>query len=139
MESKKVIYDGKDAIFGRMGSVVAKELLKGKSVELINCESILVSGDKKLFVDKLLAKLKMGRGSSLKGPKYIRQEDRLVKRMIRGMLPWDRAKGREAYKKLRCHIGAGDLNEEELKKAVVFKHEMPRRYFSIKEVVRMLK
>lgn len=135
METKKMIYDGKGAILGRLGSVVAKDLLKGKYVELINCEEILVSGDKKLFVQKLLAKLKMGRGSSLKGPKYIRQEDRLVKRIIRGMLPWDRPKGRDAYKRFKCHIGSGNLSEEDLKKALEFKHQMPRKYFSIKEVV----
>jgi large subunit ribosomal protein L13 len=131
----KLIYDGSGAVFGRMASVVSKELLKGNYVFVVNCEAVVVSGEKKIFVEKLLAKLRMGRGSSMKGPKYIKRSDRLLKRMIRGMLPWDRAKGREAYKRLMCFVGTGDLKEEELKNARVFKHQMPRKYSTIKEIV----
>ena len=96
---EKLVYDGKGAVFGRMATVVAKELLKGKSIEVINAEAIIVSGKKELFAKKIQEKRNMGSGGSLKGPKYIRQSDRLVKRMIRGMLPWDRMKGRDAFKR----------------------------------------
>ncbi|MCR4285174.1 MAG: uL13 family ribosomal protein [archaeon] len=133
------IFDGSDAVFGRMASIITKELLKGGSVDLINCGEIIISGDKKNFVKKIISKRNMGRGSSLKGPKYIRLEDRLVKRMIRGMLPRDRARGREAFKRLKCHIGKGDLGEEELKSVVKFSHRKPREYSTIKEVVGLLR
>jgi large subunit ribosomal protein L13 len=135
----KIIVNGADAILGRLGSFVAKELLKGKSVLLINCEKIIVSGKKVGFVNNIKRKREMGRGSSLKGPKYIRQEDRLVKRIIRGMLPWDRMKGREAYRRLRCEIGSADLKEEELKGLKEFKHRKPRNYTYMNEIVRALK
>ena len=135
----KIIVNGTDAILGRLGSFVAKELLKGKSVVLINCEKIIVSGKKADFVDKVKRKRKMGRGSSLKGPKYIRQEDRLVKRIIRGMLPWDRMKGRDAYRRLRCEIGNGNLEEGELTDLKEFKHKKPRNYTYMNEIVRALK
>ena len=36
----KIIVDGKNAILGRLGSYVAKELLKGNSVEVINSEEV---------------------------------------------------------------------------------------------------
>ena len=101
----KIIYDGSDAVFGRLASVVAKDLLKGEEVDIINCEKIIVSGDKKLLAKKILQKREMGSGGSMKGPKYPRVADRLVKRMIRGMLPRDRAKGRDAFRKLKVHIG----------------------------------
>lgn len=136
---RRIIYDGKDAIFGRIASLVAKDLLKGNYVDLINCEEIVISGSRDFFVKKMIAKLKMGRGSSLKGPIYIRKEDRLVKRMIRGMLPWDRPKGREAYKRLKCHIGSGGFSEEDLKSAVKIKNRIPRKNFKIKEVIELLK
>jgi large subunit ribosomal protein L13 len=135
----KIVVDGSEGILGRVGSFVAKELLKGKKVVLINCEKIIVSGKKADFVGKIKRKRKMGQGSSLKGPKYIRKEDMLVKRIIRGMLPWDRMKGREAYKRLRCEIGKGDLNEEELEKVKDFKHQKPQRYSYLKEIVEALK
>jgi len=135
----KFIVDGDGAIFGRMASEVAKELLKGNSVEIINCEKIIVSGDKKFIVEKINSKRKMGSGGSLKGPKYIRQEDRLVKRMIRGMLPRDRTKGQEAYKRLKCHVGLGDLKEENLKNVRKFDHQKPRKFSTIKHFVRLLR
>lgn len=153
----KLIYDGKGVVFGRLASVVAKNLLKGNSVDVINCEEIIVSGDKKLFAKKILDKREMGAGSSLKGPKYPRVADRLVKRMIRGMLPRDRMKGQDAFRRLRCHIGSGDLapkgvppaqmasaiadkvGKDELKNVVKLNYKKPMKYSSIKEIVRLLK
>ena len=134
----KIIYNGKDAVFGRLASVVAKDLLKGNFVDVINCEDIVVSGRKEVFVKKIRAKMEMGRGSSLKGPKYIRVADRLVKRMIRGMLPRDRMKGQDAFKRLKCHVGNGNFTEEDLKDVKEFKHMKPMKYSTIKEIVRML-
>lgn len=136
---EKLVFDGKDAVFGRMATVVSKELLKGNFVDVINCEEIIISGDRKVFVEKIRRKRDMGRGGSLKGPKYIRQSDMLVKRMIRGMLPRDRMKGQEAFKRLRCYVGSGNLDEEALKKAKEFKHQRPMKYSRISEVVKSLK
>ena len=135
----KIVYNGKGAIFGRLASVVTKDLLKGNFVDIINCEEIIVSGRKEIFIEKIRAKRRMGRGSSLKGPKYIRVEDRLIKRMIRGMLPRDRAKGQEAFERLKCHIGNGNLAEEDLKNVKEFKHMKPKKYSTIKEIVRKLR
>jgi large subunit ribosomal protein L13 len=135
----KIVVNGEEGILGRVGSFVAKELLKGKSVDLINCEKLVVSGKKKGFVDRVKQKRKMGQGSSLKGPIYIRQADRLVKRIIRGMLPWDRAKGRDAYKRLKCHDTEEGFKEDEVKAAKKFKHRKPMKYSYMKEIVRALK
>ena len=132
----KIIYDGEGCVFGRLASVVAKDLLKGNSVDVIGCEKIIVSGDKKLFAEKILAKRAMGSGGSLKGPRYPRVADRLVKRMIRGMLPWDRMRGREAFKRLKCYIG--DKKEDGVE-IIKLKHKKPMRCFTIKEVVGLLK
>jgi large subunit ribosomal protein L13 len=135
----KLIVDGDGAIFGRMASFVAKELLKGDSVDILNSEKVIISGDKRVFAKKILARREMGGGGSLKGPKYIRKEDRLLKRMIRGMLPRDRAKGREAFKRLKCHIGNGDFNEADLKNVKTFDHKKLRKYATIKEIMGLIK
>lgn len=136
---KKLIYDGENAIFGRVSAVVAKELLKGNSVILINCEKMFVSGNPKIFAEKILKKRRMGRGGSMKGPKYVRDEEKLVKRMIRGMLPWDRSKGREAYRRLRCYRGNGDLSDSDLKEAKSFSHQVPQKSSTIKQLVRLIR
>ncbi|MDP2947799.1 MAG: 50S ribosomal protein L13 [Nanoarchaeota archaeon] len=136
---EKKIYDGENAIFGRVATVVAKELLKGNIVYLINCEKILISGDKSEFVKKMQAKLKMGRGASMKGPKYSRRADFIVKRMVRGMLPWDRTRGREAYKRFKCFVGSGDLEESDLKKAEKITCRVPYKFFNVEKLVRALR
>jgi len=130
----KLVYDGKDAVFGRMATVVAKELLRGNSVDVINCEDVIISGDKSLFAKKILAKRAMGSGSSMKGPQYSRVADRLIKRMIRGMLPWDRKKGQDAYNRLRCYVGNNNFEGE----AIKFNHAKPMKFATIKEVMRLL-
>ncbi len=132
------VYDGTGSVFGRLASVVAKALLKGYSVDVINCEEIIISGDKKLVAKKIAIKREMGRGSSLKGPKYIRVADRLVKRMIRGMLPRDRMKGQDALRRLKCYVGNGELKEDELKGAIKLDHKKPMKYSPIKEIVELL-
>ena len=137
----KIVYDGTDAVFGRLASRVAKDLLKGDSVDVINVDKIVISGDKKLLVKKILDKRKMGSGASMKGPKYPSSSDRLVKRMIRGMLPWDRAKGREAYKRLRCFVSEeeGRRKKEEGVEVVKLNYQKPRKFFRVEEVVRLLR
>jgi large subunit ribosomal protein L13 len=144
----KLIVDGKDAIFGRLASTVAKDLLKGHSVDIINCELIIVSGDKKLFAKKVLTKGEMGRGASMKGPKYPRVADKLVKRMMRGMIPRTKAKGREAFKRLKCYEGNGPSapigvpsgeGKEDIKEVKKFEHQKPMKYSTIKEIVEILK
>ena len=131
----KIIYDGSDCVFGRLASVVAKDLLKGGSVDVVNCEKIIVSGDKRKFVEKMRLKKWMGEGGSLKGPKYPRVTDRLVKRMIRGMLPRDRMKGQEAFRRLKCFVG----EPEETKDAVKLNQKKPMKFATVGEIVRLLK
>ncbi|MCK4650272.1 uL13 family ribosomal protein [Candidatus Pacearchaeota archaeon] len=136
----KLIYDGKEAVFGRLASVVAKELLKGNSVDIINCGDIIVSGDKKLLAKKILAKKEMGSGGSMKGPKYPRVADRLVKRMIRGMLPRDRVKGQEAFKRLKCYVSESGVGSRESGVGVIkLNHKKPMKFSTVAEIVRLLK
>jgi len=135
---EKVIVNGENAILGRMSTFVAKELLKGKSVDIINSEKVIISGDGKVFAKKIQEKRGMGSGGSLKGPKYIRVEDRLLKRIIRGMLPRDRFKGREAFKRLKCHIGEEAVVSDG-KEIKTFEHRRPRKYSTMNQIVRLLK
>ena len=55
------------------------------------------------------------------------------------MLPWDRTKGREAYKKLRCYVGSGSLDEKMLANPKKFNHKKPFKYTTMKEVVEALR
>jgi len=132
----KLYFDADGAILGRVGSVVAKELLKGKEVFIINAEKAIISGDRLRVIADLHWWADLG-GKGLKGPSVSRNPDLLMKRMIRGMLPSrDRSKGREAYDRLRCYIGNGPLSAEELKNVKKVGVKKPIKYVTLKEVVK---
>jgi len=99
------IIDGKNAILGRLASYAAKEALKGEDIAILNCEQIIVTGNKQNIVDNLEAKRKRV-GSTQKGPKVSRTNEKIVKRVIRGMLPNYRVgRGRVALKRIKCYVG----------------------------------
>ena len=133
----KIYLDAKGAILGRIGSNACKELLKGKEVVIINCEKAIISGDRIKIMADLHWWITLG-GIGLKGPRVSRMPDRLLKRMIRGMLPWDRSKGREAYDRLRCYVGNGELTAEELKqvKVIASTVKKPIKYVVLGEVAK---
>jgi large subunit ribosomal protein L13 len=97
------IIDANNLILGRMATVVAKRLLQGEHIMIINAETAIISGKKLSQVKK--AKKKLEIGHPRKGPYFPRRPDRYVKRAIRGMLPRKKPKGKDAYKRLRVFIG----------------------------------
>src|SRR3989338_6403441 len=111
-----MIIDAKDTILGRLGSFVAKQVLRGNEVDVVNCEEAVVSGKKQALLSNYIRRI--DRKAPGKGPYLYRRPDMFVRRTIRGMLPFKTSRGREAFKKIKCHIGV----PPELKdsKAVVF-------------------
>jgi large subunit ribosomal protein L13 len=101
-----VVIDGTDAVFGRLATQVAKALLNGEEIQLINCENMLISGDPKVLIQKFLARRRIqNKGTPEYSPKWPKVPHLLVKRMIRGMLPHKTARGREAIKRLMVYTG----------------------------------
>jgi large subunit ribosomal protein L13 len=98
-----IVIDATNLIVGRMGAKVAKMLLLGETIELVNCEKAVMTGNKHFILTKYMQRRK--RGIPLKGPYFPKMPDRIVRRVIRGMLPWQQTRGREAYKRLMCHVG----------------------------------
>ncbi len=116
-----LIVDGKDSIFGRTASFIAKKLLEGEEVALINAERIILSGDKKMLIEKYQHRRRLQhKGTPEYSPKWPRVPYMLVKRMIRGMLPYKTARGRMAYKRLKVY------NDDPGLKGEVIKMESPK-------------
>ncbi len=99
-----MIIDGKDLILGRAAAFIAKKALMGENIDLINCENIVITGNKKNVIAKYKRKKSMGVPS--KGPFQPRLPGMFVRKVIRGMLPYKQFKGKEAFKKIKCHIGS---------------------------------
>ena len=98
-----MIIDATDLILGRLATHAAKLALAGESVIIVNSEKVVVSGTRKIVEAHYLHKLE--RGEARKGPFYPRRADMILRRAIRGMLPWKTDRGRKAYKRVMCHIG----------------------------------
>lgn len=100
----RVVIDATNAVLGRLASYAAKQALLGKQVVIVNAEKAIIVGKKENIIKDYVEKLQRGRGWQ-KGPYWPRQAERLLRRTIRGMLPWKKARGREAYKLVKCYKG----------------------------------
>ena len=104
--SRPIVIDGTNHIAGRLSSNVAKLLLQGNRVTVINSEKIMISGKKRNIVGEYNQFLKISSILHPKhGPFHPRKPDTILSRMIRGMLPRDKPSGKEALRKLRVYIG----------------------------------
>ena len=101
--NNSVIIDAKGLILGRMASNVAKRLLEGETVVILNAEKAAISGKKQHIVTD--AKTFLEVGHPRKGPYHPRRPDKIVSRTIRGMLPRRKPKGIQAFKRLRVYLG----------------------------------
>jgi large subunit ribosomal protein L13 len=100
------IIDADGLILGRMATYVAKRLLNGEEIVIVNAEKAILSGKKSAKLSD--AKQFLGVGAPMRGPYHYRRPDRVVRKSVRGMLPYRRPKGRQAFKRLKVYIGIPD-------------------------------
>ena len=101
----QIIVDGTDHIAGRLCSNVAKLLIQGNRVSVVNCDKIMISGKRKSIVGEYKAFLEIASILHPKhGPFHPRRPDKMITRMIRGMLPRKKPSGQAAFKRLRAYI-----------------------------------
>lgn len=126
------IIDGKNTVLGRLASFAAKEAIRGEDIIVLNCEQVIITGNKKNIKDHF-EKKRTKVGSGQKGPKYSRLNDRIVKRTIRGMLPNHRkGRGKEVFKKIRCYVGVP--KEFQDSKKIELKQKNKNKFIMIKEI-----
>lgn len=102
LNQQKIIIDATNAPLGRLASYAAKQSLLGKSIIIVNCDNAIISGRKTSVIEDYQEATKRG-GSSLKGPHFPKEPFRIVKRTVRGMLPYKQGRGRIAFKKVICY------------------------------------
>jgi len=101
-----VYVDATDQIAGRLSSRVAKLLLSGQKVIVVNAEKALISGSRGSVISAWKERLELSsRVNPIYGPKHPRRPDTILRRMVRGMVPRKKAKGDTAMKRLRVYVG----------------------------------
>ncbi len=135
-----VIYiDASDTVVGRLASYVAKKALEGEEVVIVNCEKAVISGNKENIFERY--KAKRDRGDRYKGPFYPKYPDRIVRRTIRGMLPYKTKRGKEAFRRIKTFIGVPkEYKEKEFMKIDKFSKDNLKhaKYVYLGEVAKFL-
>lgn len=138
-----MIIDATNLIIGRMASVVAKELLKGEKVIIVNAEESIISGARSSVLGKYRERRERKSivNPARHGPFFPRRPEGIIRRAVRGMLPYKKAKGKNAFKNLRVYSGMPKELEgkkiETVELANASKLRVPK-YIKLKELCNLL-
>ena len=106
------IIDADGLIMGRLASTVAKKLLAGEQIDIINAEKAVISGSRITTLREYDVTMQIGKPEF--GPYFPKRPDRILKRTVRGMLPYKRARGKDAMGRLKVYVGVPmELKDEE--------------------------
>ena len=97
------VINGDGLILGRLASVVARRALADEEIAIVNAEKTIISGSRARVLGNYYHK--RVRGSSDWGPYFPRRPEHILKRTIRGMLPYKRPRGVDALRRIRCYVG----------------------------------
>ena len=131
-----IIIDATGSTLGRLSTKVAKRLLKGEEIAVINSEKAIISGKKASI--KNIYKQKREVGTYRKGPFFPRASDKIVKRTIRGMIPYQTSHGREAFKRLKCYIGIPKEFEGKKFEKITEAIKQPINFMTVEELSKFL-
>jgi len=132
----QTVIDAEGLILGRMASVVAKRLLEGERIDIVNAEGAVVSGKRLQVIKERKEFLEVG--GPTKGPFHYRKPNAIIRRTIRGMLPHRKPRGRDAYRRLKVYIGVprklGRVEAESIEVAHV--DRLRGRYITVGEIAK---
>lgn len=127
------VIDAKGAVAGRLSSYAAKKALEGDEVRIINSKEAILTGNR----EKIIKKWKNRReiGDPHQGPFYPKRPDKILKRVIRGMLPRDKKKGRRAFKRIKTYLSIPETFEGKAEKFDKRKKDLKHpKYITLKEL-----
>lgn len=134
-----IVVDATGLVLGRLASVTAKKLLAGEEVRIVNAEKALVTGGKEsIFAEYGHTR---DRGHKERGPYFPRRPEMILKRTVRGMLPYKMGRGRDAFSRLRIFVGIPrELKEMQLEQptAAKMRTESNNKYIELGALSRRL-
>ncbi len=97
------VINGEGLLLGRLSSLVAGRILSGETIAIVNAEKAVISGSRARVLSQYYRKRM--RGSREGGPFFPRRPDHILKRTIRGMIPYKKERGAAAFKRVRVYVG----------------------------------
>ena len=134
-----ILIDATNLIVGRLATYAAKQALLGNQVRIINSEKAIISGRKENTFDDYLTR--HARCTHSKVALIHRGPERILRRVVRGMLPYKKPRGKEAFGRVLCYVGIPDEFKD--KKPVLIKganmSKLPKlKYVDLRSVSRRL-
>lgn len=131
------IIDAEGHAVGRLASHVGKLLCRGEEVTVVNAEKAIITGPKKRIILDFKRAREIG-DRPRKGPYHPKMPDRMLRRVVRGMVPYQKPRGRAAMKKLTVYMGI----PEELKNAhlevIEDAKKLPTQYITLYDLAKAL-
>ncbi len=129
-----VVINAEGKVIGRLASEIARKVRDGEEVRVVNSEKVVISGDEEEI--KADYRQRHERGARHDGPYFPKRPDKILKRTVRGMLPYKNQEGREAFKRVKTYLGVPEEFEdyeevEEVKEGDELKN---RNYVKLGEV-----
>jgi large subunit ribosomal protein L13 len=105
--SSEIYIDGEKLVLGRLASVVAKRLLSGDKVIVVNVEKTVLMGSWGNIVREWEHRyeLKSVINPFRHSPKRYVRPDRYFRSVVRKMLPYNKPRGKDALSRLRVYVG----------------------------------
>jgi len=106
LRNKAIVIDGRGHLVGRLASVIAKQLLNGDSIVVVRCEDLQQSGhffrNKIKFLSYLRKRCNV---NPARGPFHFRAPSRMLYKAVRGMVPHQTQRGKDALRRLKVFEG----------------------------------
>jgi large subunit ribosomal protein L13 len=134
-----MIVDATGLVLGRLASVTATHLLAGDEVKIVNAEKAIITGRRESIYEEYFAS--RDRGHKERGPYFPRRPEMILKRTVRGMLPYKLKRGRDAMSRLRIYVGVpSDLSGQQFEQppAAKVKGEVSANYIELGDLSKRL-
>ena len=139
-EENNTYIDATGLVLGRLSSWIAQIIMSGENVIVVNAQDMIVSGRRKSLIKSYLQRRSRATHTNPKrGPFFPRMPDRILRRTVRGMLPWKTSFGKSAFRRLSAYIEVPDnLSEQEFQSVPEAKRTLSNRYMTVGELARSI-
>lgn len=139
MSKEPLVIDAKNQVLGRLASFAAKRAIKGDTIIVLNAEKAVISGKRKSLVAEAKHRLNTRTlGTQSHAPVHQRRPDLYLRRVVRGMLPWKKAKGKAAFHRVLVFMGVPDeyAQKPSLRVPGADASKLPSPYITLEELAK---
>jgi large subunit ribosomal protein L13 len=136
-QSEELFIDGEKLVLGRLASYVAKKILNGSHVTVVNAEKIVVKASWSAIQREWQHRFEL---RSIINPfryspkRYVRP-DNYFRKVVRGMLPARKAKGKNALSRLKVYIGVpSELSSKKFERIELADVRAVKGYYSLSTI-----